>query len=625
MFADNSINFSTINRMGKMVDEWFRKQEPNCLKYGSCNGRCGEPCTIHIYAGVSASMCQCDHLCTNFGDCCADYWYHCKRKEINHFHNLVDQANNTQLGVMNAILQDNSLSSFLKYYIYHNYQYQKPKNYYHYIKKYMSCEAMTSKEPVFHIYTVDKCPQGSPKGLKKKCEEKTFSTFSPVYNTTLGTFRNGFCVECHGLNVSDFIPWEISFDCGYKIPDEVVDSGNMSLLSEILFDKCDFMVEVYESYYTHSLTGIEQQLKRQHCERITNFQCGNCSIFCVNFKFQIKNPILYNPFENECSLENLSNMTCPGRSSKFMFHQTYSLLFSLNENKDTSFPVGVIKFRGKTSKYKFDIFCQGSKVIDILNHTCIDFDELKFSDVGQELYIPKLDNMPKIETVAITNDTVKDSLIEYRLKVQKGLSFSQSISCNDTFIKAYDFFMKHSKSLPPSNKPYCVHDQREDSFVFTMEEGKSVFYKETGVPYQVIKEILIFNVDVDSSIAKCHGSDELVLLDVNAFNVSGDVKLAVVFNGLRYIVMLDGSSTVVRITRNCHKIEMEISTLLCRKMMQVETDSTANISTIVGISVSLLFLLLTITIIVLLMRSFKIKKKVTTFQAATDLVSLDKF
>ena len=68
-------------------------------------------------------------------------------------------------------------------------------------------------------------------------------------------------------------------------------------------------------------------------------------------------------------------------------------------------------------------------IIDIANHTCIDFDSLEFFDGGVELYLPKQDKMPKIEIVGITNDKASStSFIEYwNMSLAVSLPFSRNM------------------------------------------------------------------------------------------------------------------------------------------------------------------------------------------------------
>ena len=77
MFADDSINLSTINRMGNMVDGWISMQRKQCQKSSSCKNRCGKPCNAEM--NKCAVKCHCDNLCMTHGGCCVDYWYHCRR------------------------------------------------------------------------------------------------------------------------------------------------------------------------------------------------------------------------------------------------------------------------------------------------------------------------------------------------------------------------------------------------------------------------------------------------------------------------------------------------------------------------------------------------------------------
>ncbi|XP_071849189.1 uncharacterized protein [Apostichopus japonicus] len=151
------------------------KDVRTCGARHSCSARCGEI--------RSLDSCSCDKLCYFYRDCCHDFEDFC----------FDDDVFDKPRDVEDNYLEPLAINEHLDF-------------------KFYKCEAVNFDQT---FYLVSYCsPRWTDEELRQLCEDKSIELdpmrIMPVYDPRNISYKNVFCAVCHGVELNEAVPWEIS-------------------------------------------------------------------------------------------------------------------------------------------------------------------------------------------------------------------------------------------------------------------------------------------------------------------------------------------------------------------------------------------------------------------------------
>lgn len=149
----------------------------------SCRGRCTQERKL---GGTEERLqCFCDSSCEFFRDCCADFDQYCSSSGMS----KQGTANPDDIGLWECV---SSYNSFAK---------------------------------VAGVWMISSCPRNwALVDIKAKCSKDLLPSFDnfkdnvPVIDRTGKTYKNRYCAQCHGFNVTELKFYNFQLDCDVPVP-----------------------------------------------------------------------------------------------------------------------------------------------------------------------------------------------------------------------------------------------------------------------------------------------------------------------------------------------------------------------------------------------------------------------
>lgn len=169
-----------------------------CKSPFSCRGRCTREREL---GGTEEKLqCFCDNSCDMLQDCCADFDQFCSLTEIS--------AQDTKT------TDDNGLWECF---------YSKPSS-------------------DIGVWMISSCPRNwTQADIKEHCSKRLLPSYvnltdnAPVIDRKGKTYKNHYCVQCHGLNLNEFIFYHFQFGCDVPVTKQYKKTG----ISKFLSSFCD--------------------------------------------------------------------------------------------------------------------------------------------------------------------------------------------------------------------------------------------------------------------------------------------------------------------------------------------------------------------------------------------------
>ena len=273
----------------------------HCQSYWfSCRGRCTQERTL---GGTEQRLqCFCDSSCEFFRDCCADFDQYCSSSGIS----LQGTANQDDSGLWECV---SSRNSFKK---------------------------------VAGVWMISSCPRNWTQiDIKESCRKDLLPSFDnfkdnvPVIDRTGKTYKNRYCAQCHGFNLTELKFYNFELACDIPVPKEYKRKEILSFLSPF----CDWP-------YWRPPEGTT----RRYCHRVEpNHYCSDILLpskvqqKCVNGSLRLVyqnagfvQKTFFNPYCALCSFIN--NFTCgPGPdpfNGEGALAKPFSLVLDLDFSED---------------------------------------------------------------------------------------------------------------------------------------------------------------------------------------------------------------------------------------------------------------------------------------------------
>ena len=253
----------------------------HCQSYWfSCRRRCTQKREL---GGTEERLqCFCDRNCVFFKDCCADFDQYCSSSGISE----VDTNNPDDNGLWECISRHGSFSK------------------------------------AAGIWMISSCPRKwTQVDIKERCGRDLIPSYDnlkdnvPVIDGEGKTFKNRYCAQCHGLNLTDLTFYNFELDCDVPVPKEYERKEILSFVSAF----CD-----------RPLWRPPVQATRRYCHRVRpNLNCNDNSLHpnvqqkCLNGSLGLvyqtggsDKTTFFNPYCAICSRLKTTELRCgPGPST----------------------------------------------------------------------------------------------------------------------------------------------------------------------------------------------------------------------------------------------------------------------------------------------------------------------
>ena len=272
-----------------------------CQSYWlSCRGRCTQERKL---GGTEQRLqCFCDRSCEFFRDCCADFDQFCSSSGIS----PQGTANPDGSGLWECV---SSYNSFTK---------------------------------VAGVWMISSCPRNVTQvDIKENCSKDLLPSFDnfkdnvPVIDRTGKTYKNRYCAQCHGFNLTELKFYNFQLDCDVPVPKEYKRKEILSFLSTFCDRPFWKPPEGATRRYCHSLEP------NNYCSDISlpskvQQKCLNGSLRLVYQTAGFELKTFFNPYCALCSF--VKNFTCgPGpypSSTDGNLAKPFSLVLNLDFSKE---------------------------------------------------------------------------------------------------------------------------------------------------------------------------------------------------------------------------------------------------------------------------------------------------
>ena len=305
--TDNKVN-STDNKVNANVNPtttvslWSNRDVNitlHCQSYWlSCRGRCTQE--RKLGGREQRLQCFCDSSCEFFRDCCADFDQYCSSSGI------LPQgaANPDDSGLWECV---SGYNSFTK---------------------------------AAGVWMISSCPSNwSQIDIKESCSKDLLPSFDnfkdnvPVSDRTGKTYKNRYCAQCHGFNLTELKFYNFQLDCDVPVPKKYKRKQILSFLSTFCDRPFWRPPEGAIRRYCHSVEP------NHHCSDISlpskvQQKCVNGSLRLVYQTAGFIQRTFFNPYCALCSF--VKNFTCGPGPYPFSGYVTLAKPFSLVLDLDFS-------------------------------------------------------------------------------------------------------------------------------------------------------------------------------------------------------------------------------------------------------------------------------------------------
>ena len=486
-------------------------------------------------------------------------------------------------------IKENKFKAFTKFYFHLKHDLTQLKR----------CSAFSSSGKQ-NINIITKC-LSSYKGsneIVSRCETTypDYSHFKPVLILDYGIFQNKDCVICHGLPLTNYIPFQAKFACHnssmiQRLKQVALKTKNTSALKKALYEMCSFSIEPADESASIVAT-VNYYFKRFKCDyTVINDNCHKkptafnfmCNSFRAPISVEVKLNITLTRFIiNEQKYTNMFCSTCDGHTPEdticivhekkgvidefFLPLPDYSLLFDINQDS-----TALAEYVGNNGETK----CLEG-YFNVLLDKCQLFPYRVQKLTSKLIYSPKF--VQAFTFTAFIYQDISEDMLQLQLNALKNVLLSQvtkdiemkvqTASCSDV-MPIWMESVAFNKNSQIRSVGICLNvifpSQHTFSTTFlTDTQNILTTTRSLFSIYSSIQEIYLVNTNTSMTNLKCPDEDTLLSVETSIFEINGRNQLFLNIEDKHYFWQMTDFVLLARLYKNGLQIKVDLTTWICK-------------------------------------------------------------